>query len=116
MADQPLADEQVADARLPTPFAEFRLQVYEAEDGKEHLAVTLGSLAGDPPPPRVIHRCQLSFPDVIGTPAVRVLDGDQDDGVHTVVADRPVGVTVWGFDRYVSYAYVAGLNLEPIPR
>jgi GTP cyclohydrolase II len=47
--------EQVADARLPTPFAEFRLRVYEGEDGKEHLAITLGALAGDPPPLVRVH-------------------------------------------------------------
>jgi len=33
-----------------------------------------------------------------------------------VVADRPVGLTVYGFDAFVSYAYAAGLNLKPIPR
>ena len=46
---------QVADARLPTPFAEFRLRVYLAPDGKEHLAITLGALAGDPPPLVRVH-------------------------------------------------------------
>ena len=47
--------EQVADARLPTPFAEFRLRVYLGEDGKEHLAITLGTLPGDPPPLVRVH-------------------------------------------------------------
>ena len=47
--------EQVADARLPTPFAEFRLRVYLAQDGKEHVAVTLGDLAGEPPPLVRVH-------------------------------------------------------------
>jgi len=47
--------EQVADARLPTPFAEFRLQVYAADDGKEHLAITLGTLTGEPPPLVRVH-------------------------------------------------------------
>lgn len=36
--------EQVAEARLPTPFAEFRLRVYLADDGKEHVALTLGDV------------------------------------------------------------------------
>lgn len=49
--------EQVADARLPTPFAEFRLRVYLAPDGKEHLAVTLGDLGGAPPLVRVHSEC-----------------------------------------------------------
>ena len=49
--------EQVADARLPTPFAEFRLRVYLAPDGKEHLAITLGDLGGTPPLVRVHSEC-----------------------------------------------------------
>ncbi len=72
--------------------------------------------AGDPPPDRVIYGCQLSFPDVIGLPNVRVEDGTQDDGVHTVVATAPVGIIVYGFDAFVSYAYAGGLNLEPLPQ
>src|SRR5437867_1658322 len=49
--------ERVADARLPTPYAEFRLRVYLAGDGKEHLAITLGDLAGSPPLVRVHSEC-----------------------------------------------------------
>ncbi|MFP4597759.1 MAG: hypothetical protein ACLFVJ_05885 [Persicimonas sp.] len=33
-------------------------------------------------------------------------------GVHTVEADQPVGLTVHGYDQYVSYAYPGGLSLE----
>jgi hypothetical protein len=69
---------------------------------------------GDPPPTEVIHRCQFSFPDVIGLPNVRVEDGIQNDGVHTIVADQPVGIVVYGFDAFVSYAYAGGLNLDII--
>ena len=47
--------EQAADARLPTPFAEFRLRVYLAGDGKEHVALTLGELSGEPPPLVRVH-------------------------------------------------------------
>ena len=47
--------ERVAEARLPTEFAEFRLRVYLAPDGKEHLAITLGDLAGGPPPLVRVH-------------------------------------------------------------
>lgn len=47
--------EQVADARLPTPFAEFRLRVYLGADGKEHLALTLGELAGGAAPLVRVH-------------------------------------------------------------
>jgi hypothetical protein len=67
---------------------------------------------GAPPPDRVVHRCQLSFPEVTKGPSSRTLPGEQNDGVHTIVADRGVGIVVYGFDRFVSYAYVGGLNLQ----
>ncbi|MGD8859825.1 MAG: IgGFc-binding protein [Myxococcales bacterium] len=69
---------------------------------------------GDPRPDRVVHRCQLSFPRVSAGTNAQVLDGDQNDGVHTVVADRGVGIVVYGFDRFVSYAYAGGLDLDVI--
>ncbi len=68
----------------------------------------------DPPPEWIVYRCQLSFPDVIGLPNVRVEDGDQNDGYHTLRATEAVSIIVWGFDSYVSYAYAGGLNLDPI--
>ena len=55
----------------------------------------------------MIHRCQLSFPRVTATPNSRVLAGEQHDGVHTILADDEVGIIVYGFDRFVSYAYAA---------
>jgi GTP cyclohydrolase II len=36
--------ETIAEARLPTPFADFRIQVFAAPDGKEHVAMILGDL------------------------------------------------------------------------
>ncbi len=36
------------------------------------------------------------------------------DGVHTVSADQPFGLTVYGYDCDVSYAYPGGLRLESI--
>ena len=51
----PFSLEQVADARLPTPFAEFRLRAFAGEDAKEHLAITLGELSGEPPPLVRVH-------------------------------------------------------------
>ena len=47
--------EFAAEARLPTPDAEFRLRVYVAADGKEHVAVVLGDLSGEPPPLVRVH-------------------------------------------------------------
>ncbi len=76
----------------------------------------------DPPDDEVIYRCQLSFPDVVATCQgtdecdADVFDGLQQDGVHTVTSTEPVGVIVYGFDAFVSYAYAAGLNLEELPR
>ena len=36
------------------------------------------------------------------------------DGVHRVDADQPIGVVAYGFDRDVSYGYMAGLNLQKL--
>ena len=33
------------------------------------------------------------------------------DGSHTVSANLPVGISVYGYDQYVSYGYPGGLNL-----
>ncbi|MCI0749595.1 MAG: GTP cyclohydrolase II [Nevskiales bacterium] len=49
--------ERVADVRLPTPYADFQLRVYLATDGKEHLVLRLGDLAGPPPLVRVHSEC-----------------------------------------------------------
>ncbi|MBN1653217.1 MAG: IgGFc-binding protein [Deltaproteobacteria bacterium] len=68
----------------------------------------------EPLPSKVVYRCQLSFPRVTDLPKPTVLDGDQSDGVHKLIADQPVGLVVFGFDRFVSYAYAGGLNLELI--
>ncbi|MCA9603263.1 MAG: IgGFc-binding protein, partial [Myxococcales bacterium] len=70
---------------------------------------------GDPDPEFVIYRCQLSFPDVSANGQLATVDeGEQNDGVHTVVASRAVGIVVYGFDAFVSYAYVGGLDFSPI--
>lgn len=60
--------------------------------------------------------CQLSFPVVSADAGAEpvLLPGDQDDGVHEIVATRNIGVIVDGFDRNVSYAYAAGTELMEI--
>ena len=39
----------VTSTLLPTPFAEFRLHGFEAPNGKEHVALTLGDVSSDEP-------------------------------------------------------------------
>ena len=82
----------------------------------------IARVPGDPPASKVVYRCQLSFPDIQLScdPSdeaclAGIQEGVQDDGVHRVLADGEVGVVVYGFDAFVSYAYAAGLDLEPDP-
>lgn len=49
--------ERIAESKLPTPFAEFRITVFRAADGKEHVVIALGELAGEPPLIRIHSEC-----------------------------------------------------------
>jgi hypothetical protein len=71
---------------------------------------------GGSTPAWVVYRCQLSFPIIDPTqmPPGNVSPGIQNDGVHRVDADQPVGVVVSGFDLRVSYAYAAGTDLRDL--
>jgi hypothetical protein len=71
---------------------------------------------GKPNPPYEVYRCQLSFPVVDPDKSApnNVSPGRQNDGVHRVQADFPVGVLVYGFDAFVSYAYAGGTELRAI--
>ncbi len=40
--------------------------------------------------------------------------GGCDNGRHEMKSDAPFGITVWGFDNSVSYAYPAGASVKPI--
>jgi hypothetical protein len=40
--------------------------------------------------------------------------GKCDNGVHTAQSTEPFGLTVWGWDLAVSYAYPAGMSTVPI--
>ncbi len=66
------------------------------------------------PPPLVVHTCQLSFPKIDqDKPRPDALTpGFQNDGVHRVLANEPVGLIVDGFDYFVSYAYAGGTELS----
>jgi hypothetical protein len=93
----------------------------ETTDPAEALAAPSGT-----GPEWVVIRCQLSFPEVTNgtspgglmggsapTP-VEIFAGEQNDGAHTIVSDREISIIVYGFDRFVSYAYVGGLNLTSL--
>lgn len=47
--------EKIAESRLPTPFAEFRMTVFKSADGKEHMVIALGDLLGEDPPLVRVH-------------------------------------------------------------
>jgi hypothetical protein len=40
--------------------------------------------------------------------------GTCDNGAHEMHSDAPFGLTVWGWDSYVSYAYPGGAAVKPI--
>jgi len=62
------------------------------------------------------YKCQLSFPTIKPgqTPPDNLAEGEQNDGVHRLVSNQPVGLVVYGFDAYVSYGYPGGTDLELI--
>ncbi len=68
---------------------------------------------GSPTPPFWTYRYQLSYPiiDPNATSPNNILPGKQNDGVHHIQSDAPVGVMAYGFDSYVSYAYAGGTQL-----
>jgi hypothetical protein len=63
-----------------------------------------------------VWKCQLSFPifDPLATSGTQLKPGRQNDGVHRLQANRPVGLIAYGFDSFVSYAYAAGTQLESL--
>ncbi|MEE2779099.1 MAG: IgGFc-binding protein [Myxococcota bacterium] len=54
-----------------------------------------------------------SFTPIVGS-TYKVARLTVADGVHTVEATAPIGVTAYGFDKDVSYGYTAGLNLTDL--
>ncbi len=71
---------------------------------------------GSATPPYWTYRYQLSFPiiDPSLSPPQNIQPGKQNDGVHHVQSNEPVGVIAYGFDQYVSYAYAGGTQLTII--
>jgi hypothetical protein len=62
----------------------------------------------------VVYTCQLSFPriDPDKPRPDGLTPGFQNDGVHRVLANQPVGLLVDGFDYFVSYGYAGGTELS----
>jgi hypothetical protein len=71
---------------------------------------------GSPDPPFVVYVCQLSFPAIDPDKIApdNLTPGLQNDGVHRIVSNAPLGVTVMGFDSFVSYDYAAGTDLNEL--
>lgn len=69
-----------------------------------------------PTPAYWSYRCPMSFPliSVKADGTANVSPGRQNDGVHRLQSDKPVGVMVYGFDAFVSYAYAGGTQLREI--
>jgi len=57
LSKPPQPFELIAESRLPTPYAEFRITVFRGQDGKEHVVLSLGDLGGEPPLVRVHSEC-----------------------------------------------------------
>jgi len=55
--NQRMTLQRIAESKLPTPFADFRLTVYRSADAKEHVVIALGELAGEPPLVRIHSEC-----------------------------------------------------------
>jgi hypothetical protein len=74
----------------------------------------VGQLALDTPVDFDTIKCGLSDPEVFSgvAPPFNVQEGIQNDGVHSIRADQPVGLIVYGFDSFVSYGYPGGSDLE----
>jgi hypothetical protein len=71
---------------------------------------------GKATPPFLTYTCQFSFPviDPLKMAPDNLTPGTQNDGVHRIESDLPVGVIVSGFDAFVSYAYAGGTDLKGI--
>jgi hypothetical protein len=96
-----------ADVRLDDePLDQYGCEVAPA-DGLDEAT------RGSPTPELLAYRCQLSFP-LVDPESGAILPGIQRDGVHRVASTEPVGVLVFGFDAYVSYAYAAGTELREL--
>ncbi len=86
-------DEVPSEARLPTTHADFRIRVFhESGSGLDHVALTLGDMAGpDPVMMRVHSECLTG--DVFGS--LRCDCGPQLDAALQAIAQRGWGVVLY---------------------
>ncbi len=52
--------------------------------------------------------------EMVGTGEFRIARSMISDGVHHLTSNRPMGITVYGYDEYVSYGYPAGMTVETL--
>ena len=84
--------QRIAEARLPTPFAEFSVTVFGTADGKEHVVLSLGDLAtGEPPLVRVHSECLTG--DALFS--LRCDCGFQLNAALTAIAEAGRGVVLY---------------------
>jgi 3,4-dihydroxy 2-butanone 4-phosphate synthase/GTP cyclohydrolase II len=81
----------VYSARLPTIYGEFRMTVYQADDGKEHVCLCMGETDGGPLLVRVHSECLTG--DVFGS--VRCDCRDQLIFALQSIADEGRGIVVY---------------------
>lgn len=110
---QPMSDP---DLILVPPVEQFRSDyVFLTPDDYEHDYLNVVAPDGT--------SVDFDGRDITGLRPIGTLDGVPysattveipSDGTHVVTASQPVGLIVYGYDRYVSYGYPAGLDLETI--
>jgi 3,4-dihydroxy 2-butanone 4-phosphate synthase/GTP cyclohydrolase II len=87
----PVALQRLTQARLPTPEGEFQLVLYRTPDEKEHLALTLGAVAGEDILVRIHSECLTG--DVLGS--TRCDCGGQLHRAMEVLAQEGRGVLIY---------------------
>ncbi|HSW13329.1 MAG TPA: GTP cyclohydrolase II [Solimonas sp.] len=83
--------QRIAESKLPTPYAEFRLTVFQSADGKEHVVVSLGDLSGEPPLVRIHSECLTG--DALFS--LRCDCGSQLEGALSKIAEAGRGVVLY---------------------
>ncbi len=83
--------ELIAESLLPTAFAQFRVAVWRAEDGKEHVVISLGELTGEAPLVRIHSECLTG--DALFS--LRCDCGSQLEGALRRIADAGRGAVLY---------------------